>query len=357
MKRTIEELIEKRKDKQNQLKQSLEDLGTLLEGRGVLKNKKSQIKNNLLEINRNINELMTIQDREWDAYSNNHSTHIFESLHWKLNKLEAEYANVKTILLNFISLEKSLQHLIDSLDSKSESITKKRLGEVKEQISVFQYADFEQRFRGDEKEIEAKLKKYLPLFADFDHILDIGCGRGEFIGLLQGEGKTVEGIDISDSMLKKAAEKGIDNCQNIPALKYLKGKKDNSLGGIFSSQVIEHFHPQYLRDVAIETFRVLKPGSPIVLETINPMSIFALANIYFMDVNHQKPLHPEYMRYLLESSGFSDVDIIYRDDIKTEKLENISPENPNARIFNTNVDKLNQLLYSAPEYAVIGYKK
>ena len=363
MRRIIEELIEKRKRKQAKLKETLETLGQLIENqkRGFF-NKffskpKGEISEKFLELNHDINELMTLQDKEWDAYANNHSTMVFKSLQWKMEKLEAEYSNVKTLLSNFITFEKSLERLIASIDEKTgEKTGVNRLQAIKEQLSTYQYPDFEQRFRGDEETVKEKLKQYLPYFSHRDHILDIGCGRGEFLELLQQEGKQAQGIDISDSMLRIAMEKGL-KCRESDALQYLKQQSARSWEGVFSSQVVEHLQPDYLRDMVLESFRVLKENSPIVLETVNPLSIFALSNIYFLDVTHQKPLHPEFMRYLVESSGFSDVNIIYGEELKDEQLEETSPENQSAREFNTNVDKLNKLLYSSPVYAVTGTKK
>jgi O-antigen chain-terminating methyltransferase len=157
-------------------------------------------------------------------------------------------------------------------------------------------------------------------------------------------------------MLRTAVEKGLP-CSKSDALDYLRRQPGGSRGGIFSAQVIEHMEPGYLRDLVIEAFRVLQENSPIVLETVNPLSIFALSNIYFLDVTHQRPLHPEFMRYLLESTGFSDVNIIYSEELVEEQLEGISPGNHLAREFNTNVDKLNKLLYASPVYAVTGIKK
>jgi O-antigen chain-terminating methyltransferase len=94
----------------------------------------------------------------------------------------------------------------------------------------------------------------------------------------------------------------------------------------------------------------------LLLETINPLSLFALSRIYFLDPTHQQPLHPEYMRYLLGSSGFSAVEIIFTAEPENEKLRTIASENPLALPFNDNVDRLNQLLFSACEYAVKGVK-
>jgi ubiquinone/menaquinone biosynthesis C-methylase UbiE len=368
MRRIIEDLIEKRKKQQEKLKESLVQLGDLIEETGFIfkKNKNKKITEKFLEINDNLNELITIQDREWDAYSNNHSTMVFKSLEWKIEKMEAEYSNVKTLLINFITLENSLDRLIKSIENKTaetggaigttDSDTLQRLKAFKEQLSPYQYSDFEQRFRGDDSNVKEKLKKYLPLFASVNRILDMGCGRGEFLELLREEGKEAEGIDVSLSMLRIAEEKAL-NCSKSDALRYLQQKKDNSLGGIFSAQVIEHLDHDYLRNVVQESFRVLETEGTIVLETVNPLSVFALSNIYFLDVTHRKPLHPEYMRYLLESSGFSRVNIIYSGDLNEERLVEINPENPLAREFNTNVDKLNKLLYASSTYAVTGVKE
>jgi len=364
MRRIIEELIEKRKKQQEILKETLNKLGCLFQDTGVFFNKKKKNKFTeiLLEFNDHLNQLITIQDKEWDAYSNNHSTGVFKSLEWKIEKLEAEYSNVKTLLINFTTLEKSLERLIQSIENKTGPAetndgneTLNRLKEIKEQLSPYQYSDFEQRFRGDERSVTEKLKKYLPIFASADRILDLGCGRGEFLELMRQGGKEAEGIDISLSMLRIAGEKGL-KCRKSDALSYLRQKEDESHGGIFSAQVIEHLQPEYLRDMVLESLRVLEKGGPIVLETVNPLSLFALSNIYFLDVTHQRALHPEYMRYLLESSGFDNVNIIYSEELVEERLAEISPESPWAREFNTNVDKLNKLLYSSPAYAVTGVK-
>jgi len=357
MKRTIEELIEKRKKQQDILKKDLEELGNALATRRFPWQRRPKINDILQRFHEDLSRLITAQDQEWDAYNNNHATMVFKSLQWKIEKLSAEYSHVKTLLINFINLEKSLQGLIDSLAEKTPPGLKTvaRLKEIKDELSVYQYSDFEERFRGDEQGVKEKLGRYVPLFAAHDRILDIGCGRGEFIELLRAEGKKAEGIDISASMLRVAREKQI-TCTQVDALAFLNRAQEETYGGIFSSQVIEHLQPDYLRSMVLQCRRVLKKGAPLVLETVNPLSLFALSHIYFLDVTHHKPLHPEYMRYLVESSGFADVRILYADDPGGEGLMEVSPQDPIAREFNTNVDKLNKILFASPVYAVMGSK-
>ena len=356
MRRIIEELIAQRKKKQQRLKDSIHRLGALIEKRSIFHNRSKEIKRTLTDLHQDICELITVQDKEWDAMSNNHNTMIHKSLHWKIDKLQAEYSHVKTLLMNFSELEKSLENIIDSIDSKIDQAKIQKLEEIKNRLSVYQYSDFEQRFRGSEQAVIEKLKKYLPIFANLEPTIDIGCGRGEFVAMLNETGQHAEGVDISDSMLKIAQERGLP-CVKQEALKHLLAKDSNSIGGIFSAQVIEHFDPDYLRRVIMESYRVLREGGPILLETVNPLSLFALSNIYYLDVTHQKPLHPEYMRYLMESCGFSEVEIIYPEELPEEKLEELPPEEGFARTFNTNVDKLNKIIFSSPVYAAKGIKR
>ncbi|HSQ35858.1 MAG TPA: methyltransferase domain-containing protein [Candidatus Binatia bacterium] len=355
MRRVIEELIEQRKNRQDELKQSLEELAGAIEAIGLVGKKRPELRLTLQRLHETLAAYTTAQDKEWDAYANNHSTTVFKSLQWKIEKLEAEYSNLRTLLSHFVELENRLDRLLDSLDSTPAAVSAAGLRAVKEQLSPLQYADFEQRFRGSREQIERRLQKYLPLFAGRHEVLDIGCGRGEFLELLAGAGHKGVGIDLSDSMLEMAREKGLE-CHKEDALAYLQNLPAASLDGIFSSQVIEHFQPEFLRRVVSESFRTLRPGSPLLLETINPLSLFALSRIYFLDPTHRQPLHPEYMRYLLASSGFSGVEIIFTAEPENEKLREIAPDNPLALPFNDNVDRLNKLLFSACEYAVQGVK-
>jgi SAM-dependent methyltransferase len=360
MRRVIEELVEQRKRRQDELKASLDELAGAIETLGLVRKKRPEIRAKLQQLHASLSAYITAQDKEWDAYANNHSTTVFKSLQWKIEKLEAEYSNLKTLLSHFAQLENRLDRLLDSLnDRTAESsqgfLAAAELRAVKEQLSPLQYADFEQRFRGSREQIEQRLQKYLPLFAGRCEILDIGCGRGEFLELLAANGHKGVGIDLSASMLEITAEKGLE-CYKEDALAFLEKRPAASLDGIFSSQVIEHFQPDYLRRVIGESFRALRPGSPLLLETINPLSLFALSRIYFLDPTHRQPLHPEYMRYLLASSGFSAVEIIFGAEPENEKLRAIAPENPLAMPFNDNVDRLNQILFSSCEYAVKGIK-
>jgi O-antigen chain-terminating methyltransferase len=355
MRRVIEDLIERRKNRQDELKASLNELAEAVAKRGLLKKNGRKIHESFSRFQDALQAYVGAQDKEWDAYAGNHATTVFKSLQWKIEKLEAEYSNLKTLLIHFAQLENKLDRLLESLDGKVAPESAAALRAIKEQLSPIQYADFERRFRGSSEEIGLRLEKYLPWFSGRREILDIGCGRGEFLALLKRNGLQGLGLDLSDSMLEEAHARGLD-CVKADALQFLKMRPDASLDGIFSSQVIEHFQPDYLRGVISECFRALRPGAILLLETINPLSVFALSRIYFLDPTHCNPLHPEYMRYLLENSGFSSVEIIYGAEPEGEKLAEFEPGTTQALTFNANVDRLNHLLFSPFDYAVKGIR-
>ncbi|MFC2169991.1 hypothetical protein ACFLRM_05450, partial [Acidobacteriota bacterium] len=102
----------------------------------------------------------------------------------------------------------------------------------------------------------------------------------------------------------------------------------------------------------------LAPSCYLVLETVNPASVFALVQIYFLDLSHHKPIHPQTLEFLLESAGFDEVEIKYSSTLEKEKLKNLPPgADETTTTLNQNIDNLNRLLYAPPNYAVIGLKK
>jgi len=355
MRRIIEEAIEKRKKKQLEIENILKDIGKSIGKSSFFKSRKRRLQNLFSKFSETLFELITAQDREWDELSNNHYSSIFNSLNSQIEDLSAKFSNFKTVTGNFIDLENRLGELIKKIPANTGVKEKNELKKIKDEISPVQYSDFEKRFRGDSEKIYERQKKYIQYFKEHQNILDIGCGRGEFIQLLSENNIDAEGIDISSSMLKEAKDKGL-KCSEEDALQFLKNRKENSLGGIFSAQVIEHFPANYLIKIVAESHRVLRKGGIIIFETLNPLSLFALTNIYFLDITHQKPLHPEFMRYLFKAYNFSNVDILYSEPLDKHYLEEIPIGNGIAKQFNSNVDKLNKILFSSPDYAIIGKK-
>ena len=236
------------------------------------------------------------------------------------------------------------------------------LEELKSQVRDPDYVRFEQAHRGDEEEIKWKQKQYLPYFVEKGKVLDLGCGRGEFLELLKEAGVPASGVELNRDMVAHCLRKGLDVVQG-DGLVFLRGLADNSLGGIFLAQVIEHLDPETLRDLVRLSFAKLAPGGVLLAETINPQCLTTFSGAFYLDLSHRNPIHPEAARFLWEALGFRQVAVLYvspyPEEMKLKEMirrEDDSYEDELARVLNEDVRRLNALMYGYQDYAVLGYK-
>jgi len=230
-------------------------------------------------------------------------------------------------------------------------------------LDSHKYVGFEDQFRGSPDEIRRRVEEYLPLFANASDVLDVGCGRGEFLELLRDRGVRARGIDINPAMVEVCKGKGL-HAEAGDALAYLGGLPDGSLGGLFAAQVVEHLEPRYLMRLLDAAFDKLRSGAPIVLETINPSCWFAFFESYIRDLTHVRPVHPDTLKYLLIATGFQRVEIRYRAPYpEADKLQALAqsggaPTSLDDMIetLNANVEKINRLLFTYLDYAAIGWR-
>jgi 2-polyprenyl-3-methyl-5-hydroxy-6-metoxy-1,4-benzoquinol methylase len=234
----------------------------------------------------------------------------------------------------------------------------------------YKYVGFEDEFRGSAAVIEERLRAYVPIFAESSDVLDIGCGRGELLAALVAAGVRARGVDANADMVATARERGLE-ATRADALQYVTALPDQSLGGIIATQVIEHLEPAYLMRLLDAAARTLRPGAPIVLETINPACWLAFFSSYIRDVTHVRPIHPETLQYLLRASAFERVTICYSAPVPEQvKMKTVdlpaavlASAEPSARalvaighVLNANAVILNSLMFTHLDYAAIGYR-
>ena len=227
-------------------------------------------------------------------------------------------------------------------------------------LDAYKYVGFEDQFRGSREVITARLESYLPLFEGQHDVLDVGCGRGEFLDLLASRGIAARGIDLNHEMVEGCRARGLDVTQ-ADAVGYLAALPDASLGGVFAAQVVEHLEPQYLLQFLELAGHKLRPGGRLVLETLNPACWVAFFESYIRDITHVWPLHPETLKYLVLASGFSSVAIEFRSPVPEEdRLQPVAvPAGVDvvlgevAEAFNGNVEKLNSRIFTYLDYAVV----
>jgi O-antigen chain-terminating methyltransferase len=223
----------------------------------------------------------------------------------------------------------------------------------------FDYYLFEEYYRGSRKEIMERQRQYLRYFSQGQFVLDLGCGRGEFLELLATHGVHAEGVEINDDMIAYCRERGF-TVHKADLLEYLETVEDNSVDGIFLGQVIEHLTPRQLIRLIQLSHAKLKPRGYFIAETPNPRSLSIFAQSFYMDLTHTKPVHPYTAKFLLESEGFRDIEIHYfSPNSETLKLPELATGGSEHEELNKLIDTLkrwHEFIFGDQDYYILGRK-
>lgn len=217
------------------------------------------------------------------------------------------------------------------------------------------YEAFENEYRGDPSLIRDRLVPYVRVFRGQAPVVDLGCGRGEFLALLREAGIEARGVDANPRAIQACRAKGLDAFEG-DLLGFLGALDSGVLGGLFAAQVAEHLTPGLLQGVLAESHRVLRPGGLLILETVNTRSVTGLLEVFHRDLSHEKPLHPDTLSFLAAASGFTDVRVEYLRPVEpASQLQTVPADGLPAlavQALNENVVRLNALLYGPQEFAL-----
>ena len=224
-------------------------------------------------------------------------------------------------------------------------------------VAPFDYFAFEGRMRENRDEIRRRQAPYVEDFRPAAPVLDVGCGRGEFLTLLRDAGIEARGVDADADMAAFCRGEGLDVAHG-DALAYLEATEEGALGGVFAAHVAEHLPPPVLvRFLDLAASR-LRPGGLLVLETPNPVSLVALKH-YFADLTHAQPLVPETLAFLVRSAGLTVEETRYLNeppDAERMRAVRLPADERYAEAqeaLDADVRRLNEVVFGPQDYAVV----
>jgi O-antigen chain-terminating methyltransferase len=170
------------------------------------------------------------------------------------------------------------------------------------------YPRFADRFRGPEEYVRHSQRFYIPYFEGKRDVLDIGCGRGEFLELMKEAGIPARGIDLDAENIDACRAKGL-NAELADLFPFLSNGPEGPFDGIFAAQVIEHLPPERLPEMIRLCSSRLSRGGVLALETPNPECLAIFATHFYLDPTHTRPVPPALLAFYCQEFGLGGVEI------------------------------------------------
>ena len=203
---------------------------------------------------------------------------------------------------------------------------------------------FAEKFRGAEEYVKQNLEFYRRFFEGKREVLDIGCGRGEFLAFARELGATARGIDLSEECAALCRQKGFE-AEAADLFVYLTNLADASLDGIFCSQVIEHLPVDRLPEMIRLAASKLTRNGVLAIETPNPECLAIFATHFYLDPTHTRPAPPLLTAFYMEEAGLGRIE-----------LHRLSPAIESIPELQSVPSDFRDKFFGGMDYAAIGWK-
>jgi SAM-dependent methyltransferase len=232
-----------------------------------------------------------------------------------------------------------------------QSLLSSIVGEQDHTLDAF-YVGFEDCWRGTRADIKNRQDVYISrvkIAAEATGglpVVDIGCGRGEWLELLDQHGISARGYDTNRIMISECRERGI-NATLGDALEAIRAMPNDSAAAITGFHIIEHIPFTTMISLFDQCLRVLHPSGLVAFETPNPANLQVATERFYYDPTHRNPLPSELVAFMVEARGFSRVEILPLHPMEAPVQSEY--EDPMLEL-------LRQKLFGPQDYGVIAWK-
>lgn len=222
------------------------------------------------------------------------------------------------------------------------------------------YQDLEDTFRGSRDHVRALTAEYLPDVASVPGkgaVVDVGCGRGEWLEVLRDAEVDAYGVDINQVVVDRCVARGLD-VRHADALVHLRELPEGSIRAVTSFHLVEHLSLDTLIGLIDAALLALRPDGLLILETPNPSNLSVGASSFYLDPTHIKPVHPQFLQFLLESRGFASVELrfLHPEDVPRLEAQDLAGHEDDPGRAQALVDRINWALTGPLDYAVLARK-
>ena len=218
------------------------------------------------------------------------------------------------------------------------------------------YRSFMERYRGSTATIRHSVGSYVDRLRPHSPVLDLGCGRGELLDLLQEQGIDARGVERDERLAAECRARGLTVVPG-DAVAYVQNLPPESVGSVVMLQLLEHLSLDEIGALFPALYQAIRPGGHLVAETINVTSWTGFSSAFLRDYTHRTPLHPDTLAHLIAAAGFDDVTVEYRSlcdpDVVLQHFTTSAADPALQAAFNRNVDLVNSRMFGYQDYAVL----